>query len=295
MKQNGNTFASFQYDAFDRRIQKTIGGKTTTYLYDGDDPIQETQGTDIRPILTGLAIDERFARDETAGRRYFLTDALGSTIALTDETGTITQTYAYEPYGETTATGTSDNPYQYTGRENDGTGLYYYRARYYSPGLKRFVSEDPLGLAAGLNAYAYVGGNPLGFVDPLGLSERDVQKIIDTFDRVVNEMNERGERLPTTGTFGGIINNNLSGTNGWEILRDLTGRNTLICGEQWDRVHLELIKLKPNLDADWNFRDIHTLGHLFGEGTSSDGDDPVLHLDPWKNRVTFHGPHIWSL
>ena len=75
----------------------------------------------------------------------------------------------YEPYGEVTATGSSNNPYQYTGRENDGTGLYYYRARYYSPSLKRFISEDPMGLAAGLNEYAYVGGNPVSLIDPLGL------------------------------------------------------------------------------------------------------------------------------
>jgi len=75
----------------------------------------------------------------------------------------------YEPYGEVSATGSSNNPYQYTGRENDGTGLYYYRARYYSPSLKRFISEDPMGLAAGLNSYAYVGGNPIAFRDPLGL------------------------------------------------------------------------------------------------------------------------------
>ena len=67
------------------------------------------------------------------------------------------------------ATGSSNNPYQYTGRENDGTGLYYYRARYYSPMLKRFISEDPMGLAAGLNSYAYAGGDPIDLRDPSGL------------------------------------------------------------------------------------------------------------------------------
>lgn len=68
------------------------------------------------------------------------------------------------------ATGSSNNPYQYTGRENDGTGLYYYRARYYSPSLKRFISEDPTGLAAGLNEYAYVDDSPVNEVDPEGLA-----------------------------------------------------------------------------------------------------------------------------
>lgn len=59
---------------------------------------------------------------------------------------------------------------EYTGRENDGNGLYYYRARYYSPLLGRFISQDPLGFAgSGPNLYAYVFDSPTNLVDPLGL------------------------------------------------------------------------------------------------------------------------------
>jgi RHS repeat-associated protein len=58
---------------------------------------------------------------------------------------------------------------QYAGRENDGTGLYYNRARYYSPQFGRFISADPIGLGGGTNVYAYVNGNPLSLSDPLGL------------------------------------------------------------------------------------------------------------------------------
>jgi len=75
---------------------------------------------------------------------YYHTDALGSTLALTNETGAVQTTYAYEPFGNTTMDGASTNPFQYTGRENDAAGLNYYRARYYSPALQRFISEDPL-------------------------------------------------------------------------------------------------------------------------------------------------------
>jgi RHS repeat-associated protein len=63
---------------------------------------------------------------------------------------------------------TSD-PIQYTSRENDGTGLYFYRARYYDPVLKRFIGSDPIGLAGGMNTYGYVGGNPISRSDPEGL------------------------------------------------------------------------------------------------------------------------------
>ncbi|KAA8918168.1 hypothetical protein CEK64_19165 [Xanthomonas sontii] len=81
------------------------------------------------------------------------------------------QRYDYTPYGQTSqASAGTTNPYQYTGRERDASGLYYYRARYYSPNQGRFVSEDPIGLAVGLNSYAYVNGNPIGLTDSTGLA-----------------------------------------------------------------------------------------------------------------------------
>ena len=97
----------------------------------------------------------------------------GNVIGLSDGLGTTLETqYRYEPYGKTRVLGqASRNTQQYTGRENDATGLYYYRARYYDPGTGRFVSPDPIGWAAGqTNGYAYVGGDPFNRTDPFGLS-----------------------------------------------------------------------------------------------------------------------------
>jgi RHS repeat-associated protein len=106
--------------------------------------------------------------------RYYQSDALGSIIALTDETGTVRTTYSYDPFGNVTVSGEpSDNPFQYTGRENDETGLYYYRFRYYSSELQRFISEDPVGLLGGINKYIYVGNRPARYIDPLGLARGD--------------------------------------------------------------------------------------------------------------------------
>jgi RHS repeat-associated protein len=100
-----------------------------------------------------------------------LKDALGSTIALVDSSGNLQTSYTYDPYGGTSVTGTANgNEFQYTGRENEGTGLYFYRARYYSSLLGRFISEDPLGFAgSGANLYAYVFNSPTNLVDPFGL------------------------------------------------------------------------------------------------------------------------------
>ncbi|HLE79638.1 MAG TPA: RHS repeat-associated core domain-containing protein, partial [Candidatus Limnocylindrales bacterium] len=106
------------------------------------------------------------------GMEFYTADALGSALMLTDSAGALATRYTYAPFGRTAAEGVSSgNPFQYTGRENDGlAGLYYYRARYYYPGLGRFISEDPFQLAAG-NLYAYVENSPLRFRDPFGLEK----------------------------------------------------------------------------------------------------------------------------
>jgi RHS repeat-associated protein len=119
-----------------------------------------------------LAIDEALARTDAGGTVHVLGDALGSSVALATAGGTLTTTYSYEPFGRTETTGTpSGNTFRFTGREHDGTGLYYYRARYYDPTRSRFISEDPIGLAGGdLNLFARVGNNPLNWIDPLGLA-----------------------------------------------------------------------------------------------------------------------------
>jgi len=99
-----------------------------------------------------------------------ITDALGSVLALADSSGNLVTQYTYDPFGNTTASGApSSNPFQYIRQENDGNGLYYLHARYYSPGLHRFISEDPLGFKAGdSNLHAYSFNSPTNFKDPSG-------------------------------------------------------------------------------------------------------------------------------
>jgi len=133
--------------------------------------VQEQAGSAIRNLLTGLGVDEYLTREEGATVRGVLADALGSTVALVDETGTSQASYTYEPFGATAVTGSAGtNALSYTGREDDGTGLKYYRARYYQPGLHRFLAEDPLGFDGGdINLFAYVSNSPLNYTDPTGL------------------------------------------------------------------------------------------------------------------------------
>ncbi|MDP3110721.1 MAG: RHS repeat-associated core domain-containing protein [Thermodesulfovibrionales bacterium] len=161
--------ASFKYDALGRRIEKTINGKTISYLYDGWDIIQEIEnGTVTTNYLRGLNIDETLGIIRQDSVYYYLTDALGSTIALTDPSRNIATEYFYDPFGNTqTSNPNIYNPFQYTGRENDGNGHYNYRWRYKVG--ERFASEDPIGLAGGINKFVYVHNRPTMLRDPLGL------------------------------------------------------------------------------------------------------------------------------
>ncbi len=131
-----------------------------------------------------------------------LFDALGSTLGLLDSNGLLQTEYTYDPFGATTATGTANpNPLQYTGRENDGTGLYNYRARYYSPTLQRFISEDPVGSSGGdINLYAYALSSPTNFTDPLGFTV-DATTIAGCFD-TIRQARQRQKQMQTSGRTG---------------------------------------------------------------------------------------------
>jgi RHS repeat-associated protein len=169
---SGGNAASFQYDGRGRRTSKTVNAAQTGFLYDGLTPVQELNGsTVVANLRAGLGIDEYLTRTDMDGSRHFLSDALGSTVALSDDTGGLPTSYTYAPFGAPSLSGSvTANAFNYTGRENDGTGLHYYRARYYHPTLQRFISEDPLEFEANdLNLYAYVVNQPTGLADPLGL------------------------------------------------------------------------------------------------------------------------------
>ena len=99
-------------------------------------------------------------------------DGLGSTTSLSNGSGTITDTYKFDSFGNTSSSaGTTLNPFRYTGRELDNeTNLYFYRARYYDPVSGRFVLEDPLGFGgANSNFYSYVANGAVNANDPFGL------------------------------------------------------------------------------------------------------------------------------
>ena len=156
-----------------------------SYIYAGSQSVGEVRNQQLsHSLMTGLQMDEHIARialnqGATPQVKTYLTDALGSVIATAKADQSLEVGYAFSPYGQTQKVGVenqlagSENSSQYTGRENDNNGLYFYRARYYDPVLKRFISEDPIGLRGGDNVFMYVEGNPIMLVDALGEQAKD--------------------------------------------------------------------------------------------------------------------------
>jgi RHS repeat-associated protein len=175
--------ARFTYDGKGRRVQKIVGGVTRSYIYDGANIIEERLSSgQTYDYVQGPGIDQPLAvRDQASVVSYYLADHLGSIVQTTNSLGAVTFTREYDPWGNPIQ-GSATSGYAFTGREWDPeTGLYYFRARYLDPKLGRFLSEDPIGVAAGLNLYAYVENNPVRLRDPLGLAPMSLPDLVTNY------------------------------------------------------------------------------------------------------------------
>ena len=171
--------ARYAYDPLGRRIEKVLtndSGAVTTrrYVYDGANLIAELDGDNhfLTEFLHGPGIDQPLAMTRGGKTYTYQADALGSILAVVDDSNAVVQRYRYDAWGNILEVQDPNfkQPFAYTGREwDEESGLYYYRARYYDPKVGRFVQSDPIGLAGGVNRYAYVEGDPVINRDPVGL------------------------------------------------------------------------------------------------------------------------------
>ncbi|MFT3883602.1 MAG: putative Ig domain-containing protein [Gemmatales bacterium] len=169
------TKVEFTYDAFNRRIAKSVNGITTYFVYDGDNvwaDLDNTGSIEAR-YLYGDAPDQLLARSRSVdGASWYLADGNGNVRDIAGSAGQLIDHIDYDSFGNIlhqTNSSVADR-YLFTSREYDAElGLYYYRARYYDPSIGRFLSEDPKGIAAGdFNLYRYVGNSPHNYTDPSG-------------------------------------------------------------------------------------------------------------------------------
>ena len=163
--------AEYTYDAYDRRIEKVVdedgaGPKAATtegYVYDGDHIalVFDGDGTLTHRYLHGPQIDQVLAEETADGQvRWALTDNQGTVRDVIDNQGNILNHISYDSFGQITSQTNTEAYFRfgYTGREYDQeSGQYYYRARYFDPGVGRFISEDPIGFDGGdSNLFRYV-------------------------------------------------------------------------------------------------------------------------------------------
>jgi len=184
---NGSTY-DLAYDALGRCVKRTLNGTTIYYTYDGPHPIYEwkSDGTIAGWNLYGQGIDEILLRAEYLTRTdgqgqgfFYQQNRLGSVTHLTGFSGEVIESYRYDAFGQPTtvynAGGIFNNRFKFTGREYQAAfGIYEYRNRAYHPGLGRFLSEDPMGFAAGdSNMFRYCGGDPVNRRDPSGFKDHN--------------------------------------------------------------------------------------------------------------------------
>ncbi len=301
--------ARYRYDGLGRRIEKAVDGGLSHFVYDGEDLVAayDSVGCLQQGVLHGPGIDAPFALVADSNHdcsltgespRYLHADGLGSITSLVAELGpartlTLVERSTYDSFGTLTLTGpgpdglmdTADdvtlpqsaygNPYAFTGREFDPeSGLYYSRRRYYDPRIGRFLQEDP---TFSINSYVYVLNNPVRYVDPYGLSAKDVENIEKQARKDIDTMTANGQRMDP-----GLVNNLVASG---QYLNPSRKKSPLLgCGQQADVVAADL-QSRP-YDDTWTFA-VEQRGplHQRGRATSSNPGDSDVIFDPWKNSV----------
>lgn len=287
--------ASYLYDPMDRQSQKNVGGTKTRFIYNGLQRIAEydgTAGTLNTRFVYATGLDEPIVEVLSGGTKtFFHRDRLGSIIARTNNSGAVTQRYEYGPYGESSAlSGTS---FGYTGQRYDAeSGLYNYKARYYSPGIGRFLQPDLIGYAGGLNLNAYAGHQPLNMIDPLGLDGTLILPVplINQMQRVLGDPG----RFSNT-EYGGVYGLKTDGTVGasriYQQTVDLSKSHSTEISPSGEAIK-DGSMFGMGATAEWHS---HPNDYSNGHQPNAFSTDDIIHSNAWGPDSYVLTPNGWVI
>ncbi|MBK7438654.1 MAG: RHS repeat-associated core domain-containing protein [Saprospiraceae bacterium] len=183
---NAGSTASYTYDALGRRIKKVTGSKVINFYFEGLQVIEERNESDVlqTSYVWGTWLDDIVMMKRNGNNFYYLSNTIGSVVAVTDAQGAIVERYEYDAFGkvqfynnnyEAVSQSSIGNNYTFTGREYEvEIGNYFYRTRHFDVTQGRFLQKDPIGFIGGdQNLYTYVKNQPAFYNDPLGLKSNN--------------------------------------------------------------------------------------------------------------------------
>jgi len=232
----------YRYDAFNRRIEKKVISQdevhSTQYLYALENEIGAMQNNtivELRVLGEGLGAEIGAAvTHELYGKTYVpIHDRQGNVSLLLDQNGNLAETYRYDAFGnETIYTDTpTHNPWRFSSkRVDEETGFVYFGRRYYDPSLGKWLTQDPLGLKAGPNLYAYVLNNPLRMIDQYGLDAVQIENMNQL--NGCDSDNTSSSEYAACETYESAYSRNREGDRS-SISQDRAQSNRSIFGKMW--------------------------------------------------------------
>ncbi|WP_426775128.1 RHS repeat domain-containing protein [Lusitaniella coriacea] len=216
---------TYKYDDDNIRVSETTASGTKSYVLDKNRPYAQVlaeyeDGTEVASYTYGLDLIEQ---ERDGNESYYSVDGLGSTRGLTDESGTVTDTYVYDAFGNVVGVvGTTENDYLFAGEQFDGTlGQYYLRQRYYDASTGRFTRRDTyegsINDPVSLHKYIYANADPVNGIDPSGLftlaevqAARSIRNALaaaqaESYSQLVNATLEGEDYDPLSGIFSDIL------------------------------------------------------------------------------------------
>lgn len=198
---------TYAYDAVGRRVAKIDAFGATYFAWDDEHLALEVRGRNETAFFYKPGSFVPLAQLHNGTLHHMHTDHLGTPLEASNDDGRITWKVTYRTWGNVLVEEVThiQQRLRFQGQYFDEeTGLHYNRYRYYDPGPGRFISQDPLGLAANSNLYRYTV-NPTGWIDPMGLAGSGGAYIFElrSGDRYVGKGDEGRFKASKKGRGGG--------------------------------------------------------------------------------------------